>query len=117
MMKQEIDVFLILLRELQKIDPEFPLQYTICLSHIAMDEGLSLTSLAAQAGMPLSTVSRIVGALSSKRQKGVPYNLVRVRISPHERRRKELYLTPRGKTVMQGLATIIEQDAEQRLRA
>lgn len=97
-----------LLRELQKIDPEFPLQYAVCLCEIAMEEGVSLTTLARRAGMPLSTVSRIVGALAQNRQRGVPYGLVRVDLSTEERRRKELYLTPRGRAVIGGLAGIMD---------
>jgi hypothetical protein len=42
-MEKEIRKFLILLRELQKINPEFPLQYAVCLAEIALDEGMSLT--------------------------------------------------------------------------
>jgi DNA-binding MarR family transcriptional regulator len=99
--------FLALLRELQKIDPEFPLQYAVCLAEISMNEGLSLTRLAETAGMPLSTVSRIVGALSKHRQKGAPYGLVRVVISAEERRKKEIYLTSRGRAVVVSLAEIL----------
>ncbi len=105
-MYKEIGAVLCLLRELQKIDPEFPLQYAVCLAEIAIEEGLSLTALSARTGMPLSTVSRIVGALSEKRQKGMPFDLVRVAISPAERRRKELYLTDRGRAVIGNLAAI-----------
>lgn len=103
-MNKEIKNFLQLLRELQKIDSEFPLQYAVCLAEIALDEGLSLSTLSDRTGMALSTVSRIVGALSKNRQKGAPYGLVRVKISPAERRRKELSLTPRGKAVINGIA-------------
>ncbi len=99
--------FLNLLRELQKIDPEFPLQYAVCLGEIAMDEGLSLSTLSARTGLALSTVSRIVGALSQHRQSGQPYNLVRMKVSAEERRRKELYLTPRGKTVIDGIQNLL----------
>lgn len=108
MMTREIDNLRSILRELQKIDPEFPLQYALCLCEIAADEGLSLTALAEKVGMPLSTVSRIVGALSSKRQKGKPYGLVKVSISAAERRRKELALTAKGRSVMEGLSSIIK---------
>ena len=59
--------------------------------------------------MPLSTVSRIIGALSKYRQHGRPYNLVRVSISAQERRKKELFLTAKGKTVVNGIADIIFQ--------
>lgn len=116
-MNKETEIFLLLLRELQKIDSEFPLQYAVCLAEISIDEGLSLTILSRKTGMPLSTVSRIVGALSKHRQKGTPYDLVRVKISPHERRKKELYLTARGHAVIKGISSIIEQKTDQRLHA
>lgn len=116
-MKKEVTAFLVLLRELQKIDPEFPLQYAVCLAEIALDEGLSLTALSRKTGMPLSTVSRIVGALSRQRQKGVPYGLIRVAISPQERRKKELYLTTRGRAIIRGIAGIVEDSMRRRLQA
>jgi DNA-binding MarR family transcriptional regulator len=106
-MKKETVKLLSLLRALQKIDPEFPLQYAICLAEISADEGLSLTQLSEKTGMALSTVSRIVGALSTHRQKGAPYGLVKVVIARTERRRKELYLTARGKSLIDGLAEIL----------
>lgn len=107
MPKNKIKLFLRLLRELQKMDAEFPLQYAICLAEISLDEGLSLTDLSARTGLSLSTLSRIVGALSKKRQKGMPFNLVKVKVSAQERRRKELYLTPRGHAVIRGIAEIL----------
>ena len=107
-MNQELTDFSHLLRELQKIDTEFPLQYAVCFCEIAREEGMSLTHLSARTGMPLSTVSRVVGALSKKRQKGKPYGLVKVSISSTERRRKELYLTARGKMVIDNLTSIIK---------
>lgn len=113
----EIKHFLSLLRELQKIDAEFPLQYAVCLAEISMNEGMSLTHLAERTDMALSTVSRIVGALSRHRQSGKPYGLVRVAISSSERRRKELYLTEEGRTVMSGIAKILKTGEPQRLRA
>lgn len=105
--KNKTKTFLRLLRELQKIDAEFPLQYAVCLAEISQEEGLSLTELSVRTGMALSTVSRIVGALSKNRQKGTPYNLIRIKISAAERRRKELYLTPRGRAVIDGIAEIL----------
>lgn len=102
-----IESFLKLLRELQKIDSEFPLQYAICLAEISMDEGLSLTDLSERTEMPLSTVSRIIGALSKFRQRGEPYGLVDARISMRERRRKELYLTTKGQNVVNAINRII----------
>ncbi len=100
--------FLDLLRLLQKTDSEFPLQYALCLAEISLNEGLSLTALAEKANLSLSTISRIVGALSEFRPNGQPYGLVEIRISPEERRRKELYLTPKGRVLIQKISKILE---------
>ena len=102
-----INVFLNLMRELQKIDPEFPIQYAICLAEISRNDNISVSELAALTHMPLSTTSRVVGALSNARQRGAPYNLVKVTICKTERRRKNLSLTTKGKAVVQGLEDIL----------
>lgn len=109
MMSKEITIFIQLLREFQKIDPEFPLQYAVCLTEISVRSGISLTQLSENTGMPLSTVSRIVGALSKKRQKGKAFGLVKVVICPEERRRKEISLTAKGKAVMDSICDILKQ--------
>ncbi|MFK7840249.1 MAG: helix-turn-helix domain-containing protein [Bdellovibrionales bacterium] len=44
----------------------------MCLGEITLDEGLSVTQLSNRTGLALSTVSRIVGALSQYRQMGEP---------------------------------------------
>ncbi len=97
----EANVLLEILSHLQKIDSEFPLQYAICLIEISLEEGLSVTRLAEKTDLALSTVSRIVGALSQYRQNSQPYGLVEIRIPPEERRRKELYLTAKGRSLLQ----------------
>tara|TARA_B100000242_G_scaffold271121_1_gene223110 strand:+ start:5076 stop:5444 length:369 start_codon:yes stop_codon:yes gene_type:complete len=100
--------FLKLLRELQKIDPEFPLQYAVALSVISLNEGLSISKLAEETKLSMSTVSRIVGALSNTRQKGEPYGLVRVQVSAQERRRKEIYLTTKGHLFIDSIDALLE---------
>lgn len=57
---------------------------------------MSLTELSEKTGLALSTISRIVGALSDYRANGNPYGIVEIRPSPQERRKKELYLTEKG---------------------
>lgn len=106
-MKKEIENFLDLLRELQKIDPEFPLQYAICLGEITLNEGLSVTELSNRTGMALSTVSRIVGALSKYRQMGKPYELIDLKTSEKSRRTKEIYLTDKGRNIVGNIAGLI----------
>lgn len=100
--------FLRLLRELQKIDPEFPLQYAVALGIISLQEGLSVSCLADKINLSLSTTSRIVGALSNARQKGEAYGLVHVKISPHEKRRKEIYLTTKGRLFINSIEDLME---------
>lgn len=102
------DLFLDLLHQLEQVDPEFPLNYSICLVHIAKDEGMSLTQLSERAHLSLSTVSRIVGALSNYRQNGQSYGLVEMRVAENERRRKELYLTTKGWALMKSIGTVLE---------
>ena len=104
------DTLLELLHLFRSIDPEFPLQYMICLVEISREEGLSLTTLAERAGLSLSTISRIVGALSDYRQNGQPFGLVEIKISATERRRKELALTPKGRAILNRAVKIIVSD-------
>ncbi len=100
-----------ILRRIQKIDAEFPIQYAICLVEIAQNEGCSVTFLAEKTNLALSTVSRIVGALSDYRQLGQPYGFIELKISPTERRRKEICLTELGRTslkeIVQPLAKLV----------
>lgn len=89
---------------LQKIDAEFPIQYAICLSEIALNEGLSLTDLSTKTGMPLSTVSRMTSVLSNNKAHKKSYNFLDVRTSPQERRKKQIYLTAKGRAIIDELA-------------
>lgn len=99
-----------LMMELKKLDPEFPIQYGICLAEIALDEGLSLTQLAERTELALSTVSRIVGALSQYRANGQPFGLVDLKVSKEERRRKELFLTHKGWSVLRSIGAVLDQN-------
>jgi DNA-binding MarR family transcriptional regulator len=105
----QASVLLDILHRIQKIDPEFPIQYAICLIVISQNEGFSITNLAEKSGLALSTVSRIVGALSNYRQLGQPYHFVEVKVSEAERRRKELYLTDLGRASLKEILSPIEK--------
>ena len=98
-----------ILHRIQKIDPEFPIQYAICLIVVSQEEGISITHLAERSGLALSTVSRIVGALSDYRQLGQPYGFLEVKVSPQERRRKELYLTSLGRSTLKDVLLPLEK--------
>lgn len=94
------------LKVFRNVNGEFPLHYMIALIEIANNEGMSLTELAKKTNLTLSTVSRIVGALSDYRANGKPYELVDLRISKTERRRKELHLTTKGRSLLKRLEKI-----------
>ena len=115
-MEKKIKQLLVTLKEIQKIAPDFPLQYVVCLAEISLAEGLSLTELSTKTGMPLSTVSRIVGALSEKRQKGTAFGLVEVTVNAQERRRKEIYLTPQGQMLVKNIRSAMSENSFERLR-
>lgn len=105
---EQTDLLLDLLHQLERVDPEFPLNYSICLVQIAKDEGMSLTTLSERTKLSLSTVSRIVGALSDYRQNGQAYGLIEMRVAESERRRKELYLTPKGWALMASIGAVLD---------
>ncbi len=92
-----------ILQELVKIDPEFPLQWVCVFLEISMDEGCSLKDVAEKTGISMSVMSRTIGALSNYRRMGKPYGLVLVKMAKDDRRRKELYLSARGKKLVESL--------------
>lgn len=108
-MKQDIETFIKLLHELQKIDPEFPLQYARCLFEIALDEGLCLTDLSERTGTALSTISRVTSALAKEKARGKNYALVQIKISSKERRRKQLFLTKKGRDVISNVSALLAE--------
>lgn len=102
-MERNLEHILTILYVLQKIDAEFPIQYAICMSEIALNEGLSLTDLSIKTGMPLSTVSRMASVLSNNNKNRKAYDFINIRTSPQERRKKQLYLTSKGRAVIETL--------------
>lgn len=91
-----------LLSEVQKIDPEMPLQQLMCLLVIAeSNEGMSLTEVANKVGVGLATASRYVGSLGKinrRREEGLKF--IEAYEDPMERRKKIIRLTPKGKAIV-----------------
>ena len=103
-----LETFLQCLHYLQAIDRNFPLQYAVCLTEIARDEGLSPSTLAERTNLGLSTVSRIIAALGEHRPNGHSYQLIRITISDEERRRKRLFLTNQGQALIERALSCIK---------
>ena len=95
-----------ILKIFQSLDNEFPIQYAICLIEISNNEGLSLTELSKQSNIGISTISRIIGALSDHRQQGTPFGLVDVKQSKLSRRTKQIFLSAKGRRIIDQLQTL-----------
>lgn len=91
------------LQELGTVDPEFPLSWASVFIDVALNEGCSLKDIAERTGISMSVMSRTIGALSSYRRMGKPYGLVVVKMAKDDRRRKELFLSAKGKKLIESL--------------
>ena len=91
------------LTELTAIDSEFPLEWALVFLEIAQNEGASLKDIAEVTGISMSVMSRTIGALSNYRRMGKPYGIVLVKLAKDDRRRKELYLSAKGKRLLEKL--------------
>ncbi len=92
-----------ILEALIEIDPEFPIQWVTVFAEIATEEGISLKDVSERTGISMSVMSRTIGALSNARRMGKPYGLITVKSAKDDRRRKELFLSARGKKLMERL--------------
>lgn len=88
------------LGELATVDPEFPLQWALVFLEIAGNEGASLKDIAEETGISMSVMSRTIGALSNYRRMGKPYGIILVKSAKDDRRRKELFLSAKGKKLL-----------------
>jgi DNA-binding MarR family transcriptional regulator len=106
------DILRSLLLALSSLDKNFPLPYSVFLLEVARNEGCSLGDLHQTTGMPLPTLSRILWALSTKRQTGAePYGLIEQDYSAEDRRRKTIRLSAKGRAFISVVTGIIDQNA------
>lgn len=96
-----------ILQELIAIDPEFPIQWVTVFAEIAAEEGISLKDISDRTGISMSVMSRTIGALSNARRMGKPYGLIVVKLAKDDRRRKELFLSAKGKKLVERLEKAI----------
>ena len=88
------------LNEFAEVDTEFPLQWAIVFLEIAQNEGAALKDIAEETGISMSVMSRTIGALSNYRRMGKPYGIVLVKSAKDDKRRKELFLSAKGKKLL-----------------
>jgi len=70
---------------------------------IANNEGAALKDIAEETGISMSVMSRTIGALSNARRMGKPYGIVLVKMAKDDKRRKELFLSAKGKRLLEKL--------------
>lgn len=92
------------LTELTAIDPEFPIQWALVFVEIAREEGIALKDVSERTGISMSVMSRTIGALSNARRMGKPYGLIIVKSAKDDRRRKELFLSAKGRKLIERLS-------------
>ena len=99
-----------IIKELMKIDPEFPMQWARCFMEISLNEGLNMYDLVKQTGIAQSSLSRIIGGLGQQRRYSKsPYDLIKTKPCPSDRRSRQLYLTVKGRTLIDGISSITER--------
>ena len=105
-------IMLSLLQALSGLDKNFPLPYAVFLLEVGRNEGCSLGDIRKATGMPLPTLSRMLWALSTKRQTGAkPYGLIEQDYAPDNHRRKVIRLSAKGRRFISRLNAIIDQAA------
>jgi DNA-binding MarR family transcriptional regulator len=96
-----------ILIEFTNIDAEFPMQWAIVFLFIAQNEGAALKDVAEQTGISMSVMSRTIGALSNYRRMGKPYGIIIVKDAKDDRRRKELFLSAKGKRLLDKISKVL----------
>ena len=98
-----------LLEELRKIDPEMQLQTASVFLYVAHNEGITMKDLGDQLGLAQSSCSRNVAYFSKiNRKHKEGYDLLVAREDPAERRRKLVYLTPKGRRIVESLGIVLD---------
>jgi DNA-binding MarR family transcriptional regulator len=78
-------------------EPDMPVQQARVVLAVAMRPGLTMGGLLRMVVMSQSLCSRTVAALSEWQRRGTPgLDLIEAIEDPRERRRKIMYLTPKG---------------------
>ena len=98
------------IEEFRRDDPEFPPQLMLTFLYTAMHDGAPMKDIAEAVDIAQSTTSRNVASLDKINRHHEPgYDYVRAVPDPNERRRKVVYLTPKGRKLRDRLVSIFEE--------
>jgi DNA-binding MarR family transcriptional regulator len=100
------------LSALRAIDEQLPIQCAEILFYIASNPGCTSQDIAHQTRLTVSSVSRNLMALGQmRRDKTIGYNFIETVDDPRDRRRRIIFLTPRGsRFVAKLLGTLYPSD-------
>lgn len=100
---------ILLLEELRKLDPEFPIQQALALLVIARDEGITQQKAAGLLGITKSSAERAFARLSEKGALGKPgLELIEVRPGQLDQRERCAFLTARGRRFVNSILHFME---------
>lgn len=89
------------LKELRTIDPEMGIQTYMVLLQVALEEGIGVMEIANRLNLSGASASRNVMLLSKRRTASrAGYDLLTQEYDPHERRRKMVSLTAKGRKLL-----------------
>jgi len=99
------------LKVAREIDPYMGIQLVEALLVIAKRPGLTMQELSDETGLAQSSCSRNVAMLSKWHRLGKPgHNMVEAIEDPAERRRKIVFLTPKGIAHVTKMMSVLEPD-------
>lgn len=95
------------IEEFRKLDAEMPLQAIAAFLTIAQDEGVTMREIGEKVGISQASCSRNVAALSEHhRPNKRGHDLVIAKKDPLEKRRKIIFLTPKGRLLAKAISAI-----------
>lgn len=94
-----------MIRLLRSLSADMPMQQADILLSVAQNPGLTMADLTKMTGLSHASVSRNIAALSEYHRLGKPgLNLVEAVTDPRETRRRLIYLTTQGKSLLTKMA-------------
>lgn len=97
-----------ILSYLRDLDPDMPMNQVVCFTWIALNEGRTQVEMRQDLQMASSTSSRSLAALSNVHRLGKPgLGIVEWVENPEDRRAKLLYISDKGKAVLNKLTGMV----------
>ncbi|WP_019025377.1 MULTISPECIES: MarR family winged helix-turn-helix transcriptional regulator [unclassified Thioalkalivibrio] len=100
--------------EFRKYDPQLPIQTAAVFLTVAARPGITMLDIGKKLNTSQASCSRNVSALSKWRRQGSPgLDVVVAKEDPAERRRKQVWLTPKGEDLLRSILDIYSVDDHQ----